>query len=104
MTYLSAIQVKNILAGYGVKRGKKSNYAKAPQEGATTTNLGDGWVWVEFSDAKQATKENVDPTAYNHSMGEIIHFILTDMNQFEFRKEVTGQLNNRHNYFYRKAV
>jgi hypothetical protein len=104
MTYLSAIQVKNTLAKYGIKRGKKSSYAKLTYEGVTTTNLGDGWVWVEFSDAKQAVKENVDSASYNHSMGEIIHFILTDMNQFEFRKEITGQLNNRHNYFYRKAV
>lgn len=104
MSYLSAIQVKNLLAGYGIKRGKKSSYAKVPVDGVVTTNLGAGWVHVDFSDAAQAVKEGIDSRSYNHSMGEIIHFILSDMNQFEFRYESERDISGRHNYFYRKAI
>lgn len=104
MTYLSATQVKNVLAGYGIKRGKKSSYAKVPVGGVVTTNLGAGWVHVDYSDTAQAKKEGADFRSFNHSMGEIIHFILADMNQFEFRYESERDMTGRHNYFYRKAI
>ena len=105
MTYLSAVQVKNLLAKKGVARGKKSNYAKLPSNGVVTTDLGDGWVWVEYSNAEQAAKEGVDSRSYNHSMGEIIHFILKDMNDFEYRQEARqGMQNVFYEHFYRKAI
>jgi hypothetical protein len=105
MTYLSALQVKNLLAKKGIKRGTKSSYAKNPKNGLTTTQLGDGWVMVEFFDTEEAKKEKVDPSSYNREMNRIIHFILKDMNDFEYRYEARqNPLRTVYDHYYRKAI
>jgi|LauGreDrversion4_2_1035121.scaffolds.fasta_scaffold103324_4 hypothetical protein len=105
MTYLSALQVKNLLAKKGIKRGTKTSYAKNPRNGLTTTQLGDGWVMVEFFDSAEAMKEKVDPRSYNHDMREIIHFVLKDMHEFEYRHEARpNPFGTAYDHFYRKAI
>lgn len=105
MAYLSAVQVKNLLVKNGVPRGKKSSYTKLPTDGVVTTDLGDGWVWVEFSDTQSAAKENIPSKEYSQGMGEIIHFILRDRNQFEYRNEARQRASGVfYEHFYRKAI
>lgn len=105
MTYLSALQVKNLLVKKGITRGAKASGSKKAIGGVATTDLGDGWVWVQYSNSAQAEKEGVNPTAYDFGMKEIIHFILKDMNNFEYRHEVRETTTQPlYDHFYRKAI
>jgi hypothetical protein len=102
MAYLSAVQVKNMLAKKGIAKGMKLGHTKQPVRGAVTTNLGDGWVWVQFANDEAATKEKLSPSAYNSEVMFFIHFILRDMLGFEYRHEV--RQNRTYDHFYRKAI
>lgn len=105
MTYLTAMQVKNLLAKKGIARGRKSSNEKSAIGGAVVTALADGWVWVQYANSEQAQKENIDPVSFDFGMKEIIHFILKDMNEFEYRHEViTNASQTLYQHFYRKAI
>ena len=105
MTYLSAAQVKNLLVKKGIARGAKASGSKKAIGGVATTDLGDGWVWVQYANSAQAEKEGVDPISFDYGVKEIIHFILKDMNDFEYRHEVRETTTQPlYDHFYRKAI
>lgn len=105
MNYMTATQVKNILAQKGFPRGKKSSYAKTPIDGVATYDIGEGWVQVWYNNAKLAKKDGQPPALHNSQMHNLIHFALTDMSGFEAnikQDDIYGQYKT-HVYLYRKA-
>ena len=105
MSYMTAIQVKNILAQKGFPRGKKSSSAKTPIDGVATYDTKDGWVQVWYNNTKLATKDGQPSDLHNAQMHYLIHFALTTMSEFESKitdNDIYGHYKSRE-YFYRKA-
>lgn len=97
MTYLSAVQTKNILAKYGIAKGKKSNYSSGSRDGAVATLISDGWLQVGYNNPALARESKVELVTHNSEAINLIHFILKDRNKFEFRGEAGFN-------YYRKAI
>lgn len=105
MSYMSATQVKNILAQKGFPRGKKLGHAKTAVDGVATCDIEDGWVQVLYHNAKLAQIDGQPPLLHNAQMCYLIHFALETMSEFESKitdKDIYGHYKNRE-YFYRKA-
>lgn len=105
MSYMTATQVKNILAQKGIPRGKKSSYAKMAVDGVATYDIEDGWVQVSYVNAALASKDKVSTNDHNAQMHYLIHFALTTMSEFESKitdNDIYGHYKRRE-YFYRKA-
>lgn len=97
MAYFTAIQIKNLLDKTGIPRGTKAKFGVKPKNGVVTYNMSDGWVQVVYSNSELAQKENMHPLTHDAQGIGIIHFILVDRNQFEFRTESGSN-------YYRKAI
>jgi hypothetical protein len=105
MSYMTAIQVKNILAQKGFPRGKKSSSTNSPTGGVVTYPQADGWVQVVYANSSLAAKDNVPAEKHNAQMLNLIHFALTAMCEFEADIREThlyGHYKSRV-YLYRKA-
>jgi hypothetical protein len=105
MSYMTATQVKNILAQKGFPRGKKLSSTNSPTGGVVTLPQDDGWVQVAYSNSSLAAKDNVSSEIHNAQMHYLIHFALMNMSEFEFKlieKDIYGHYKSRE-YLYRKA-
>lgn len=98
MNYVSATQVKNILAQKGFLRGKKSTHDKKPIDGVATWQSEDGWVSVAYDHSSLNATQLM-------SMNKLIRFALVIMNGFEekmSRNETLG-LHKEFELLYRKV-
>lgn len=105
MSYITATQVKNILAQKGFPRGKKLGSTNSPTGGVVTYPKDDGWVQLAYSNSSLAAKDNVSAEVHNAQMHKLIDFALVTMLGFEgkIHEHDTYGHYKRQEYFYRKA-
>lgn len=105
MSYLNPVQVSNLLVKKGVPKGTKSKHSRLAIGGVAVYPSDDGWVEVSYNNLDLAEKDKINLESHNRQMRELIHFILTDMNGFEFKYnnyDIEGHFP-RYEFFYRKA-
>ena len=83
MKYLTATQVKNILAKRGIPRGRKVSQTEPASNGVVVYEDSNGWVRVLYSNKQWATTDGVSLEKHNDQMSYLINFILTEMHGFE---------------------
>jgi hypothetical protein len=106
MSYVKAAQVVGLLTKKGLPKGTKAKNAKMAIDGVVAYQADDGWVQVVYNNLALAEQDGIDLYRHNDQARQLIHFILCDMNEYEFKYnnyDTEGHFA-RHEYFYRKAT